>query len=140
MSRFTFIYSSFIMFFRKILKRNFKQRAFDFLKTINFFKLIMRLCKNCFRFRTSCRVNENFEKCVKCIASNRRCDLSISFVIIRRIHNEKKQIRKKVRKIRVNATVAQKKQTTKLKKFRNAISIVFCLKRQFEIFENQKKN
>ena len=125
-----------MMFFRKISKRSFKQRASDFFENIGIFKLIMRFCKNCSRSRLSCRVNENFEKCVRCIAVDRRCDLSILSVIIRRIHNEKKRIREKIRKIRVIAIFAQKKTNDKIKKTRDAISTVFRLKRQLEILKN----
>ena len=127
------------MFFRKIPKRSFKQRAFDFLEDIDFFKLIMRLCKNCSRSGLSCRVNENFEKCVKCIAVDRRCDLSISSVIIRRIHNERKRIREEVRKARAIAALAQKKTDDEIKKARDAISTVSRLKRQLEALKNQEK-
>ena len=128
-----------MMLFRKISKRSFKQRASDFLENIEFFKLIIRLCKNCSRSRLSCRVNKNFEKCVKCIAIGRRRDLSILSVIIRRIHNEKKRIREKIRKARATAAFAQKKTDNEVKKARDAISTVFRLKRQLEALKNQKK-
>ena len=124
---------------RKISKRSFKQRASDFLEDIGFFKLIMRPCKNCSRSGLSCRVNESSEKCVGCIAADRRCDLSISSVTIRRIHNERKRIREEVRKARVTAALAQEKADDEAKKARDAISTVSRLKRQLEALKNQKK-
>ena len=124
---------------RKISKRSFKQRASDFFEDIDFFKLIMRLCKNCSRSRLSCRVDKDSEKYVRCIAVGRRCDLSISSVIIRRIHNEKKRIHEKVRKARATAAFAQKKADDEAKKARDAISTVSRLERQLEALKNQKE-
>ena len=89
------------MFFRKIFKCNFFVRKFVFLIDINFIKLTMRFCKNCFCLKIFCCVNKNFEKCVACISYNYVCDLFIFSAILRRIHNKKKRIREKIRKIRV---------------------------------------
>ena len=93
----------------------------------------MRFCRNCFRSKIFCRVDENFEKCVACVFVDRICDLFIFSAIIRRIHNEKKRIREKIQKIR--ALLHER-----IIVLQQQMSIVERLKRQYEILKNQKKN
>ena len=35
----------------------------------------MRLCKNCIRFKKSCHMSDEFEKCIKCVKTSRPCNL-----------------------------------------------------------------
>jgi len=45
----------------------------------------------------TCCVGDNFKKCMKCVRSSRDCDLAISFASIKRIHEKRMRLKKKVR-------------------------------------------
>ena len=85
----------------------------------------MRFCKNCSRSRVLCRIDDGSKKCVKCVSTDRICDLAISPIIIKRIQRERKKIREEVRKARAAA--------------KTVIVKMNRLKRQLETLKNQKK-
>jgi hypothetical protein len=57
----------------------------------------MRSCRNCAISSKVYYVNDNFEKCVKCVRLSRNCDLAISFASIKRIHKKRLRLKKKMR-------------------------------------------
>ena len=38
--------------------------------------MTMRFCKNCICFKKSCHINDEFEKCIKCVKTSRPCNLA----------------------------------------------------------------
>jgi len=78
----------------------------------------MRFCCNCTMFSKTYCVNNDFKKCVKCVRSNRDCDLAIFSTLIKRIHGERMRLKKEVRDAR-----------TKLSR----------LKKQLDFLKNKKK-
>jgi len=53
-------------------------------------------------------VNNNFEKCVKCVRSNRDYDLTISSISIKRIHEKRLRLKKEVREARAKLSRLKK--------------------------------
>jgi len=78
----------------------------------------MRFCCNCTMSSKTCYVNNDSKKCVKCVQSNRDCDLTIFSTLIKRIHEERMHLKKEVRDAR-----------TKLSR----------LKKQLNFLKNKKK-
>ncbi len=60
----------------------------------------MRSCRNCTMSSKAYCVNNNFKKCVKCVRSNRNCDLTIFSTSIKRIYEERMRLKKEVRNAR----------------------------------------
>jgi len=85
---------------RKINTRNSSFRRKDLLDALDFVCLVMRSCRNCATFNKVYCVNDNFEKCVKCVRLNRDCDLAISSTSIKRIHEKRLRLKKEVREAR----------------------------------------
>jgi len=85
---------------RKINIKNFflrKKDLFDALKLVSF---VMRPCRNCATSSKIYCVNNNFEKCVKCVRFNRDCDLAISLASIKRIYEKRMRLKKEVHEVR----------------------------------------
>ncbi len=57
----------------------------------------MRSCCNCAMFNKIYCVNDNFEKCIKCVRLSRNYNLTISFVSIKRIYEKRLRLKKKMR-------------------------------------------
>jgi len=68
---------------RKINTRNSFSRKKDLLDALNLISLAMRLCRNCTMSSKIYCVNNNFEKCVKCVRFNCNYNLAISFTLIK---------------------------------------------------------
>ncbi len=68
----------------------------------------MRSCRNCAISKKVYCVNDNFEKCVKCVQLNRNYDLTISFVSIKRIHKKRLRLKKKMRETRAKLSRLKK--------------------------------
>ncbi len=62
---------------RKINIKNSFFRKKDLFDALNFLCLAMRSCRNCAMFNKTYCVNNNFEKCVKCMRLNRDYNLAI---------------------------------------------------------------
>ena len=87
--------------------------------------LAMRFCKNYFRVRVSCRIDDEFKKCVEYVFIDQICDFVISSTTIKQIQRERKKIRDEIRKTRAAA--------------KTIIIKINRLKRQLEALINQKK-
>ena len=106
------------MLSRKINNRISTQRKKELLENINFIAFIMRSYKTCTLSHKICRVDEKSEKCLKCIKSDKKCDLTLFSDALRKIHKERLRVKKKVRETR-----------SKLQR----------LKRQLKSLKNQKE-
>jgi len=85
---------------RKINTRNFFFRKKDLFDALNLIFLAMRSCCNCTMSSKIYCVNNNSKKCVKCVRSNRNCNLAISSTLIKRIYKERMRLKKEVRDVR----------------------------------------
>ncbi len=85
------------MFLKKINIKNFSFRKKDFFNVLNFLCLAMRFCRNCAMSNKTCCVNNNFEKCVKCVRLNRSYDLTILSTLIKRIYEKRLRLKKEMR-------------------------------------------
>ena len=54
--------------------------------------VVMRLCENCSRQGKECRVDSEFDKCVKCLRLGRKCDLIFSTVEWQRVKAERDRV------------------------------------------------
>ena len=109
---------------RLINSKNSSNRRKKQLNFVNFEKLIMRFCHNCAWLLKQCRVNDNFDTCLKYIHLNRDCDLSFSAVKWRWVRKKRDRLFRKLKK------------TLKQVKIVNAK--IARLQKQFE-FVNKKK-
>ena len=58
----------------------------------------MRLCHNCARLSKSCRVDENVDKCTKCVKIDRSCDLtSLNIARWRRLKKQRQKLKSDLR-------------------------------------------
>ena len=89
------------MFSRKVNNRISTQRKKELLKNIDFIAFIMRSCKTCILSHKICRVDEKSEKCLKYIKFDKKCDLTLSSNVLRKIHKERLRVKKKVRETRL---------------------------------------
>jgi len=103
---------------RKINTRNSSFRKKDLLDALESMSLAMRSCRNCASSNKVCCVSDDSEKCVKCVWSNRDCDLAISPASIKRIHGKRMRLKKEVRVARAKLS---------------------RLKKQLDFLENKKK-
>jgi hypothetical protein len=85
---------------RKINTRNFFLRKKDLFDALKFMSLVMRSCRNCAMSSKIYCVNNDFEKCVKCVRSNRDYNLTISSTLIKRVHEKRMRLKKEVREAR----------------------------------------
>ncbi len=103
---------------RKINTRNSFLRKKDLFDALEFVSLAMRSCRNCATSSKIYCVNNDFKKCVKCVRSNRDCDLTISSTSIKRIYEKRMRLKKEVREARAKLS---------------------RLKKQLDFLENKKK-
>ena len=68
----------------------------------------MRSCRNCAMSNKVYCVNDNFEKCVKCVRSNRNYNLAISSTSIKRIHEKRLRLKKEMREARAKLSRLKK--------------------------------
>ncbi len=59
----------------------------------------MRSCCNCTMSSKIYCINNNFKKCIKYMRSNCNYNLTIFFILIKRIYKERIRLKKKVRNI-----------------------------------------
>jgi len=85
---------------KKINTRNFFLRKKDLFDALKFMSLVMRSCRNCAMSSKIYCVNNDFEKCVKCVRSNRDYNLTISSTLIKRVHEKRMRLKKEVREAR----------------------------------------
>jgi len=103
---------------KKINTRNSSFHKKDLFDALDFLCLIMRSCRNCAMSSKTCYVSDNFKKFVKCMRSNRDCDLAILSTSIKRIYEKRLRLKKEMREAR-----------TKLN----------CLKKQLNFLKNKEK-
>ncbi len=60
----------------------------------------MRSCCNCTISNKIYCIDNSFEKCIKCVRSSCNCNLTISFVLIKRIYRERMRLKKEMRNTR----------------------------------------
>jgi len=80
---------------KKINTRNFFLRKKDLLDALELVSLVMRSCRNCATSSKVYCVSDDFEKCVKCVRSNRDCDLTISSTSIKRIYEKRMRFKER---------------------------------------------
>ena len=78
-------------------KRNFFKRKEDLLFFFGLLILVMRSCDRCSLLKKTCSLSEASEKCLICVADEKFCDLTMSFVKLRRVHKERLRVRDDVR-------------------------------------------
>ncbi len=103
---------------RKINTKNFSLRKKDFFDALELVSLVMRPCRNCATSSKVYCVDNDFEKCVKCVRFDRDCDLTISLASIKQIYEKRMRLKKEMRETR--AKLSQ-------------------LKKQLDFLENKKK-
>jgi hypothetical protein len=82
---------------RKINTKNSSFRKKDLFDVLNLMCLAMCSCRNCAISSKVYCVNDDFKKCVKCVRSNRNYDLTILSISIKRIHEKRLRLEKKMR-------------------------------------------
>ncbi len=82
---------------RKINTKNSSFRKKDLFDVLDFVCLAMRSCRNCAISNKAYCVSDNSKKCVKCVRSNRICDLAILFASIKRIYEKRLRLKKEMR-------------------------------------------
>jgi len=85
------------MFLKKINIRNFFFRKKFFFDTLDSIFLAMRFCCNCTISNKIYCINNNFEKCVKCVQSSCNHNLTIFFISTKQIYKEQIYLKKEVR-------------------------------------------
>ncbi len=96
------------MSLRKINTRNSSLRKKDLFDALRLVSLVMRPCRNCASSNKIYCVSDDFKKCVKCVRSNRDCDLAISSISIKRIHEKRMRLKKEVREARAKLSRLKK--------------------------------
>ncbi len=96
------------MFSKKINTRNFFFRKKDFFDALSSISLAMRSCRNCTMSSKIYCVSNDFKKCMKCVRSNRDCDLAIFSTLIKRIYEEQMRLKKEVRNARTKLSRLEK--------------------------------
>jgi hypothetical protein len=81
---------------RKINTKNSSFRKKDLFDALDLVCLTMRSCRNCAISNKVYCVNDNFEKCVKCVQLSRNYDLTISFILIKQIYKKRLRLKKEV--------------------------------------------
>ncbi len=93
---------------RKINIKNSFFRKKDFFNALDLVSLAMRPCRNCAMSSKVYCVNDDFKKCVKCVQSNRNCDLAISFTSIKQIYEKRLRLKKEIREARAKLSRLKK--------------------------------
>ena len=86
--------------------------------------LVMRSCLNCFKLHKACRIDDDFNSCVKCIRLNYDCDLSFFAAKWRRIRKKRDRVFRKLKKT--------------FEKIRDVVTKAARLQKQFK-FLNEKE-
>jgi len=68
----------------------------------------MRPCRNCATSSKIYCVDNDFEKCVKCVRFDRDCNLAISTTSIKRIYGKRMRLKKEVREARAKLSRLKK--------------------------------
>jgi len=93
-------------------KINIKNSSFckkDLFDVLNFLCLTIRFYRNCVMSNKTYCVNDNFEKCVKCVRLNHNYNLTILFTLIKRIYKKRLRLKKEVRKAHTKLSRLKKK-------------------------------
>ncbi len=93
---------------RKINIKNFSSCKKDLFDALDLVCLAMRSCRNCAMSSKVYCVNDNFEKCVKCVRLSRNYDLTILSISIKRIYEERLRLKKEVREARAKLSYLKK--------------------------------
>ncbi len=96
------------MSLRKINTRNFFLRKKDLFDALELVSFVMRSCRNCAMSSKVYCVSDNFKKCVKCVRSNRNCDLTIFSTSIKRIYEKRMRLKKEVHETRAKLSRLKK--------------------------------
>jgi len=96
------------MFSRKINIRNFFFRKKDLFNTLKLVFLAIRSCCNCAISSKICCVNNNFEKCVKCIRFSCNYNLTISLASIKKIHSKQLRLKKEMQEAHIKLSRLKK--------------------------------
>jgi len=84
------------MSLRKInIKNSFFCKNF-FFNILDFLCLAMRSCRNCAMSNKIYCVNNNFEKCIKCMQLSRDYNLTILSTLIKRIYKKRLRLKKEM--------------------------------------------
>ncbi len=93
---------------RKINTKNSSFRKKDLFDVLDFMCLAMRSCRNCAMSSKAYCVDNNFEKCIKCVRLSRNYDLAILFISIKRIYKKRLRLKKEVREARTKLSRLKK--------------------------------
>jgi len=96
------------MFLRKINIKNSFSCKKDFFDAIDFACLAIRSCRNCAISNKVYCVNDDFEKCVKCVRLSRDYNLIILFISIKRIYEKRLRLKKEMREARTKLSCLKK--------------------------------
>ena len=96
------------MYSRKINIKNSSFRKKDLFNVLDFACLAMRSCRNCAMSSKAYYVNDDFEKCVKCVRLSRNYDLTISFASIKRIYKKRLRLKKEMREAHIKLSRLKK--------------------------------
>ena len=123
--RFTFrkLNFSFFMSSHRIIK-NLTSRKRCLLKRTNSKRLVMRFYENCNRLKKKCRVSTKFDRYIKCIRLDRKCDLTFFVVKWKRVKTERDRVLSKL--------------LTVYKQMQKIIAKATRLQSQFEFLKNKK--
>ncbi len=96
------------MSLRKInIKNSFFRKKYLF-NTLNLVCLAMRSCRNCAMSSKVYCMSDNSKKCVKCVRSNRNCDLAILSISIKQIYKKRLRLKKEMREARAKLSRLKK--------------------------------
>ena len=82
---------------RRTNDRSSTERKKDLLDSNKELSLAMRPCERCSSSGHRCQLGESSEKCIECIRLGKLCDLAIPPEKLRRVHQKRIQMRKKVK-------------------------------------------
>jgi len=90
---------------------------------LNLISLAIRFYRNCTISSKIYYIDNNSKKCIKCVQSNRNCDLTIFSILIKQIYKEQMQLKKEVRNTHAKLS-RLKKQLNFLKNKKKKIIII----------------
>ena len=62
--------------------------------------MMMRFCENCIHFKKSCRMNDEFEKCIECVKTSRPCNLiSLNIRKYKKLNAKHKMLKETLRQL-----------------------------------------
>lgn len=68
----------------------------------------MRSCCSCVSFDKACYINNKFRKCVKYVKSNHEYNLTISSILIKKIHNKRLRLKREMREAYIKLSRLEK--------------------------------